>query len=364
MTDWLPNPVAFIMGLVILLGSAELLVRNATILARLIGKSSLFIGLTIAAFGTSAPELAIGITGLLKGEVNIGLGNIVGSNIFNILCVLGLAAVVRPIMTKRLTVQRDIPILLATCLLFFLLTLDGAIGVVDSGVLLVVLVGYLVYLSRVSADQPGVSREAKNSGEKAPSGLRIVFMLFLIVVSIALMMIASRFMVTGAIGIATRFGMSEFAIGLTIVAMGTSLPEIATTLAAVRQEQYDLAIGNVLGSCFFNIIAVPAAMAVISAGALPLAEEAIWVDIPIMVVATVALLPIFVSDHRLSRAEGVLFLAYYAVYVLMLYFRNASESILSEYQTELVLVAVPVIAITMSIITVRAVRQRRRRFRD
>ena len=173
------------------------------------------------------------------------------------------------------------------------------------------------------------------------------------------MMLASHWIVTGAVSIAGRFGISEFVIGLTVVAVGTSLPEIATTVAAVRQRQYDLAVGNVLGSCFFNIAAVPTTMALMSSHALAVANEALWVDIPIMIFALIACLPVFLSGHRISRFEGVLFLAYYLAYVVLLYFRGSPGSVLSQYKVELGLLALPIVTMTIAILVVRAIKERR-----
>lgn len=346
----------FAVGLALLLGSAELLVRNAVKVASLIGKSSLFIGLTFTAFGTSAPELAVGISGQLNQNSDVGVGNIVGSNIFNIFFVLGLAALVRPIVVSRPVVWRDVPILLAVSILFYLFALNGTVGLLESLVLVCVLAFYLYYLARNSATRPDVS--IKTSPEPAPRGVgaRLPVVLILIATSIAVLAVGAHLVVTGAVGIAASLGMSKLATGLTIVAVGTSLPEIATTVAAVRNNEHELAIGNVMGSCFFNIVAVPAAMALVGTAGLSISRDALFVDIPVMILALFACLPIFFSGHRISRSEGVLFLAYYGVYAVLLYARSVQAFPLDHRYTEVLLLAFAVISITSVVVVLRAVR--------
>jgi len=354
MTDFLPDYVLFIIGLTLLLGSAELLIRNAAKVARLIGKSRLFIGLTLTAFGTSAPELTVGIFGQLSHYSDIGIGNIVGSNIFNIFFVLGLSAVIKPIVVRRPVVRRDIPILLAVCVLFFLFALNGTVGPAESIALLSALAVYLYYLARNSNERPYVS--IKTSRDHATAGVssRLPMVLILIAVSIAAMAAGANLVVTGAVSIAGSLGMSELVSGLTIVAIGTSLPEIVTTVAAVRNNEHELAIGNVMGSCFFNIVAVPAVMALIGTAGLSISSDAMTVDIPVMILAVFTCLPIFFSGHRISRSEGVLFLIYCSAYFMLLYARSASDSFLDRYQTGMGIFALAAVSITLVVIVVRA----------
>ncbi len=355
----IPDYLLFIAGLAILIGSADLLVRNATKAASAMGRSLLFVGLTITAFGTSAPELAIGITGVVGNKADIGLGNIVGSNIFNILFVIGLAALIRPIIITSRTIQRDIPIVLLTGILFFVLVLDGGIGVIDAVVLLFVLIGYLVYISRVSSEKNPLSKSGNTTAQDIHfSGRKMVGVLALIALSIVLLIIASRMMVTSAVSIAAGLGMTDFTIGLTIVAVGTSLPEIATSVTAVRKGEFELAVGNVMGSCLFNIVVVPSTMALLKAGQLSFATEAIHWDLPIMIAVVVVCLPIFFSGHLVSRKEGALFLGYYALYGATLFYRKTTEPNLGEYKTGLLLLVGGMLLITLIIVTVRAITYR------
>jgi len=351
----------FVIGLVVLIGSAELLIKNAVTLASTIGRSRLLIGMTVAALGTSAPELAIGVVGILEGTADVGVGNIVGSNIFNILIVLGIGALIAPLAVNRKTILRDIPILLGVYLLFFLMVLNGYLGIIESILLLIILAGYIFYLSRVSSERSESMMPEIGETEKAPlSRMALIGRLTLIVVSVALLAGGSHLMVTGVVAIAKSYGVSELTIGLTVVAAGTSLPEAATTLAAIRKGEHDLAIGNIMGSCLFNIIAVPALMSLITLSPLAVADDAFFTDLPVMILALIACLPIFFSGHRISRPEGFLFLVYYVCYALILYLRASDDSFLADYKTLFWVLVVSMFVITFGIITTRAVTYARR----
>lgn len=354
------NYIWFIGGLILLLASAEQLVRNATRLSTVLGQSRLFIGLTLTAFGTSAPELAIGLTGMVDHSSDIGLGNIVGSNIFNIFVVLGLTAFLKPIVVKNKTVIRDVPVLLGISLLFFFFILDGGISIFESLLLMAILITYLIYLARSTSDAAELIPDIIDADEQdKPTGWKMVRVIVMIIVSIIMLIVSSGWMIDSAIIIATDFGISQLMIGLTILAIGTSLPEIATSLLAIRKNEHDLAIGNVLGSCLFNIIAIPAAMTLYQGDTLAVNMEAVYIDVPIMIFAVLACLPIFLSDHRISRKEGLLFLVYYILYSLSLYFRYQNHSGLSDYRFYLAMVAVPVAAITFTMVTFKAVKYHR-----
>lgn len=360
MTDFLPDYLLFVIGLGLLLGAAEGLVRGTAKVARLIGKSSLFIGLTITAFGTSAPELVVGISGQLTHNSDIGLGNIVGSNIFNIFFVLGLAALIRPIIVSRPAIWRDIPILLLVSILFFLFASNGTVGAVESILLLITLILYLYYLARISGERPEASSDVSVTSAAAKAPVNLPSTLLWIVASIAAMAFGAHMVVAGAVSIAANLGVTELVSGLTIVAVGTSLPEIATTVAAVRKGEHELAIGNVIGSCLFNMVAVPAGMALVGTGGLAVSVDALTIDIPVMILAVIVCLPVFFSGHRISRYEGALFLLYYLVYFLLLYSRSISDSYLNQYQTELAVFAIAVIAVTIIVIAYRTTRYYRR----
>jgi len=350
----------FGLGLAVLLGSAELLIKNAVGLASTTGRSRLLIGLTVAAFGTSAPELAIGVVGIFEGKADIGLGNIVGSNIFNILIVLGFGALISPIIVNHKTIRRDIPILLGIYVLFFLLALNGRIGVVEAVLLLMILAAYLVYLSKISSERNvAVLPESQSGDNRKQSPANPAGKIFLIIVSVALLAGGSHLMVTGAVEIASRFGLSQLTVGLTIVAAGTSLPELATTLAAIRKGEHDLAIGNIMGSCLFNIIAVPAVMILLTASPLAISSDVLFTDLPVMILALVACLPVFFSGHRISRAEGILFIIYYVLYALILYLKSSPNAIPENYKSLFFFLAALILFITLATVSTRALKYRR-----
>lgn len=349
----------FAAGLILTLGGAEMFVRSAVGLATMTGRSRLLIGLTLVAFGTSAPELAIGVIGALRDQADIGLGNFVGSNIFNILFVLGLAALLRPITIDQKVVRREIPILLGLSALFLVLAANGRIGLIEAILFLTLLIGYLVYMARtITPPTEPTTADATKAPDHGHSGYHLVKDLVISLLSVGVLALGSHWMVDGAVAIAAGFGVSELIIGLTIMAIGTSLPEIATTLVAVRRREPDLAIGNVLGSCVFNIMAVPAVMAIVAGEPLAVAPEAIKVDLPIMLATVVACLPIFISDHRMSRAEGILFLIYYAAYGVTLYYRSTPGFPYSGHGRAMILLLTPIIFVTLVIVLYRALRPR------
>ena len=349
----------FAIGLALVLAGSGLFVRTAVRLSSLLGRSRMFIGLTVVAFGTSAPELAIGVLGVVNKNTGIGIGNVVGSNILNILFVLGLAALIRPIIIRHRTIKREIPILLGISLFFSLLAFNGQISLIEAALMGCALIGYLIYIARFSrtSDDPDVYNIIEPSGKKA-SGMTLAIRTSLIAVSILLLAAGSHWTIKGAVSIAAGLGVSELTIGLTIVALGTSLPEIATSLMAIRKNEQELAIGNVIGSCIFNLLAIPAIMTLVKSSPLVIDSDVIHIDLPIMILSVVVCLPVFFSQHRISRQEGLLFLIYYAVYVLMLYLRESAISIQEEPKFILGILGVPMILISLIIVSIRAVKYR------
>jgi len=319
----------------------------------------MFIGLTVVAFGTSAPELAIGVLGVVNKNTGIGIGNVIGSNILNILFVLGLAALIRPIIIRHRTIKREIPILLGISLFFSLIAFNGQIGLIEAALMGCALIGYLIYIARFSktSDDPNVYNMMEPSGKKA-SGMTLVVRILLIAAAIFLLAAGSHWTIKGAVNIAAGLGVSELTIGLTIVALGTSLPEITTSLMAIRKNEQELAIGNVIGSCIFNLLAIPAIMTLVKSSPLTIDSDAIIIDLPIMILSVVVCLPVFFSQHRISRQEGLLFLIYYAVYVIMLYLRESALSIPEEPKVILGILGIPMILISLIIVSIRALKYR------
>jgi cation:H+ antiporter len=299
-------------GLAVLFAGGEALVRGATGLARALGVSALTVGLTVVAFGTSAPELALDLTAVLRGSGELAFGNLIGANIANIGLVLAVAALVRPLKVHMRLLRRDVPIVIAASLFVWLLAADGAIGRADALALLGCFGGYLLY-SLAEARREAAAVRAEFVAAERPSG-RLAGAL-LIVAGFAGLSAGAQLMVHGAVGLARQFGVSELAIGLTIVALGTTLPELATGVAAARRNQPDVAVGNVIGSIAFNLLFIMAAVSLVAP--LPAREVSLSVDLPVMIGLAVALVPIMLRGGEIRRSEAVLLAAAYAAYVLL-----------------------------------------------
>jgi cation:H+ antiporter len=308
----------FIAGLVILILGADLLVRGASRLAAAVGVSPLVIGLTIVAIGTASPEIAVSLQAAANGQGDLTLGNVLGSNIFNILFVLGITAILAPIVVAEQLIRKDAPIMLGVSLLTIALGSDGNIGTFDGVVLLLGLVVYTVFAIRQSrAESREVQKEyAREFEAKEPRTLRNTLTnIFFILAGLGLLVLGSRWLVDSAIVIARILGVSELVIGLTIVAAGTSLPEIATSIIAAFKNESDIAVGNAVGSNIFNLLGVLGIGAVMAPAGIPVANLVLQFDLPVMVFVALVTLPIFYIDNRISKLEGALLITYFALYL-------------------------------------------------
>jgi cation:H+ antiporter len=306
-----------ILGLVLLVGGAEGLVRGASKLAATAGISPLVIGLTVVAYGTSTPELAVSLLASLNGQADIALGNVIGSNICNVLLILGVSALIVPLVVAQQLIRLDVPIMIGVSGLLMLFCLDGTIGRSDGVILFiggVVYTCFLLYQSR-KENNPAVQDEYAQFGEKTTSAKDIVLNVGLIVGGLAMLVLGSRFLVNSAVEIAEFFGASPLIIGLTVVAVGTSLPEMATSVLASIRGERDIAVGNVIGSNIFNILVVLGLSSAISPDGIAVLPQAIAFDIPVMIAVALVCLPIFFSNSEISRREGFLLLLYYALYI-------------------------------------------------
>ncbi len=303
-----------IAGLVLLTVGAEILVRGASALARRFGVSALVVGLTVVAMGTSAPELAVGLQASLSGQADLAVGNIVGSNIFNVLWILGLAAVILPLAVSSRLVRVDVPWMVGTSLLVWVFAGDGLIGRVEGAILFGGLVVYTVWL--IVLERRDIRAVADVPASAVPVGPRRATVALLhVVVGIALLLLGARWLVGGAVAIARSLGIGELAIGLTVVAAGTSAPELATSVVASLRGERDMAVGNVVGSNLFNLLAVLGASAAVAQDGVRVDATALTFDIPVMVAVSLLCLPVFVSGGRISRGEGLLFLLCFAAYL-------------------------------------------------
>lgn len=313
--------VWFVLGLVILVLGAELLVRGAVVLAAVARISPLVIGLTVVAFGTSAPELAVSTISSLKGDAAIALGNVVGSNIFNVLLILGLSAVIVPLSVTSQLVRLDVPLMVIVSIGAWLAALDGTLNRWEALLMIAAFLSYTAWLIRAGR------REVNATAANAPSDAtptdqattkQLIGHLLLVAVGLGCLVLGARWLVNSSMEIARTFGVSDMVIGLTIVAAGTSLPELATSIVAAIKGQRDIAIGNVVGSNVFNLLAVLSTATLLSTTGIPIARPVLWFDFWVMMWVALLCWPTFLSHASLSRGEGAVMLLLYILYTLLL----------------------------------------------
>ena len=348
----------FVVGLVLLVLGAESLVRGASRLAASIGISPLVIGLTVVAFGTSAPEMAVSIGSSLTGSADVAIGNVVGSNIFNVLLILGLSALVAPLVVSQQLVRLDVPLMIGASVVLWLLVLDGRVGRAD-GVLLTG--GILVYtwwaIRSSRRESRLVEREyAAEFGERDRSRGRLAFDVLRVAAGLALLVLGSRWFVEGAIAIAESLGVSDLVIGLTVVAAGTSMPELATSVVASLRGERDIAVGNVVGSNLFNILAVLGVSAIVAPDGVPVALSAVRIEIPVMSAVALACLPIFFAGYVISRWNGLLFVGMYGLYVAYLILDATEHGALGPFAVVTLGFVLPVTAVVLGYLALRAMR--------
>ena len=297
-----------VIGIAGLAYGGDLLVANASRLALAFGLSPLVIGLTVVAFGTSAPELAASVVAALRGAPEIALGNVLGSNIANVGLILGASALMAPLATSWSFVRREVVFMIAASLLAALLLIDGALGHLEAALLVLGLGAFLVVTFR--GDGGVAPRRAGAGAERTPRWRPALLAL----VGVTLLALAAQALVTGAVGLAQAWGVSERVIGLTMVAIGTSLPELASSIAAAARRQGDMVLGNIVGSNVFNLLLVLGAAGLVQ----PLQADAavLRIDLLAMLVAAVVVAPIAISGWRVGRREGAFLLACYVAYVL------------------------------------------------
>ena len=301
--------------------------RGAVALAHRFGLSPLLIGLTVVAAATSMPELLVVVASGLQGHPNLGVGNVIGSNIANTLLILGAAAVLFPISTQLRHVSRDGAIGLGAALLFIAFAVIGVLTWTHGLVMLILLIGYLVHSYRSernssgSAMNPSEDHSASVAEEGVPQAVKsLPLIVMLVIAGVAGLVTGSKFLVSGSVDIAKAAGVSDAIIGLTLVAVGTSLPELATAIVAGLRHHSEVALGNVLGSNLFNILGIMGALALTT----PFEVEAqmLQVDVWIMAAVMALLLPIMITNWRIGRLEGLFFLGLYAGYIGLIYLRT------------------------------------------
>lgn len=356
--------ILFVAGLALLIVGAELLVRGAARLAAAAGVSSLVIGLTVVAFGTSSPELAVSIQSALAGQADIAFGNVVGSNIFNILVIIGLSALITPLVVAQQLVRLDVPVMIGVTVLATLFAQNLNISRLEGVILFAGLVIYTAFLfvqSRRETNAAVQQEYEQEFGERPRGPAQIALNLGLVVVGLAMLVIGSRWLVEGAVAIARAIGVSELVIGLTIVSAGTSLPEVATSLVAAIKGERDIAVGNAVGSNIFNLLSVLALTGIVSPTGISVAPAALNFDVWVMLAVALACLPVFFTGYEISRWEGAMFVGYYIAYLAYLILAATEHDALPTFSNVMLLFVIPLTVITLAITVFREFKARRQR---
>jgi cation:H+ antiporter len=355
---FLTDLALIVAGILVLFGGGELFVAGSTALALLLGIPQIVIGLTVVSLGTSAPELFVSVLSTLQGDDAIAVSNIVGSNIFNVLVVLGMSALVVPLRVRSRLVRRDVPLLLGVSMATWGMASGGRLTWQAGLALLTATVMNVIWEMRTASEHP--DEEGDDLSDERSSGPVAAGKL---AAGLVLLVVGSQLLVKGATGAAAALGVSQTVIGLTIVAAGTSMPELVTSLVAAYRGKADLAIGNVVGSNLLNQLVILGVSATV-AGARGLTVDPVMIerDFPIMVLTTIACLPIFWTDGVISRQEGGLLVGLYALYLGEQLIFNQAPTLVDEYRLVLLAVGLPLLLtfLIWSVLRWRRERQRRR----
>jgi cation:H+ antiporter len=321
-------------------------VRGSSKLALSFGVTPLVVGLTIVAFGTSAPELAVSVGSAMKGNTDVAIGNVVGSNIFNVLFILGTSALITPLVVHAQILKQEVPIMIGASLLLAWFSHDAKIGSFESWIFLALLIAYTVMLIRQSRRETIATKEEYADAMPAKTAWddRGAVQIALVVAGLALLVLGAEWLVAAAVNFAKAFGVSDVVIGLTIVAAGTSLPEVATSITAAIRGERDIAVGNVIGSSTFNILGCLGATGIASSGSLPIAGSIIAFDLPFMIGVALLSLPIFLTGRRIERWEGLLFLLSYVAYTVWSVLAAKQHAALADFRWAMIWIAAPIMA--------------------
>jgi cation:H+ antiporter len=352
--------IAFlIFGLVLLVFSADWLVKGAASIASTLGISPLIVGLTVVAFGTSAPELAVSTMSAFKGQADLAVGNVIGSNIFNILVILGISALIIPLIVHQQLIRFDLPVMIFLSVLIYVLSFDGAISRIDGIILFSLALAYVGFLVRQSKKEKDAGVLSENEEEFGQAGKdpKWVKNIALVIFGIAGLVAGSDRLVFGAVYIAREFGVSELIIGLTIVSLGTSLPEVATSVLAALKGERDIAVGNVVGSNIFNIVTVLGISSIVSPAGIAVAKEALDFDMLVMIAVALAALPIFFYGYRIGRVSGFFFLIFYAAYISHLLLDATGNPALAPYRHVMLVFVTPAVGLALLVLLFRAIFQ-------
>jgi cation:H+ antiporter len=338
--------VMLLAGVAALAGGGDVLVRGATGLARSLGIPPLVVGLTVVSFATSAPELAVTLQAAAGGDPGIAVGNVIGSNIANVLLILGVCALVLPLAVRVQMIRVDIPVMIVFAVAALLFALDGAISRADGALLAL---GLVVYVAVTVIVARRANHETKVSPASTPPSSPWVAA-GLVAVGVALLVTGARVFVAGAADLASAFGVSDLVIGLTVVSVGTSLPELAASLVAVVRGERDLAVGNVVGSCLFNVGAVLGLAALLVPGGVPVAPAAIRLDLPVMIAVSLVLVPVAFTGYTVSRWEGALLVGYYCAYVAYVLLESTEHDAVAPFSGVMLGFVIPITALWLAML--------------
>ena len=351
----LEQVLMFVLGLVVLVVGADVMVRGASRLAVSFGVSPLVVGLTVVAFGTSAPEMAVSVGSALAGSPDLAIGNVVGSNIANVLLILGISALITPLLVDEQIIRQEIPIMIGASALLVVMALDGNIGLLESIVLFALVIAYTVFLVIQSRRASKAVQDEFETGIPTSTwDSHWAVQIGLIAAGLVMLVVGADWLVDAAVAFARAFGVSDLVIGLTVVAVGTSMPEIATSIVAAMRGQRDIAVGNVVGSNVFNILAVLGAAGIASGVGLPVSEAARNFDLWVMLAVAFACLPIMITGREIARWEGVVFLAYYAAYTAWLVLQAQQHASVPAFSGIMLGYVMPITVITIVVSIVRS----------
>jgi cation:H+ antiporter len=350
------NFILFVLGLVALVAGASLLVRGAAKLAVSAGISPLVVGLTVVAFGTSAPETAVSVGAALQGNSDIAVGNVVGSNIFNVLVILGVSSLIAPLVIHRQVVRQEVPIMIGASALLGVMALDGRVSHFDAALLALLLLVYTVFVI-VQSRRAGIESMEVAASTLPPASRwdrHWSVQLLLIGAGLGLLVVGAGWLVDAAVAFARALGVSDLVIGLTIVAAGTSLPEVATSVVATMRGERDIAVGNVVGSNTFNILGCLGVSGLIAPGGLHIAQPLLSFDLWVMLATAIVCFPVFMTGREIARWEGTLFLLFYAAYTLFLILAATHHSALRGFSDAMLEYVLPLTVITLVVSLVRS----------
>jgi cation:H+ antiporter len=351
-------------GLVLLVIGAEFLVKGSSRLAAMLRIPPLIIGLTVVAYGTSMPEMTVSVMSALSPEgADIAIGNVVGSNICNVLLILGLSSLIAPLAVSKQMIRSDVPIMIGVSLLLLMFSLDGQLGKVDSLILLIGGITYTLSLIYQSSKQKVEQDEFTEEYGTAEPATPLAWLrnAAYIIGGLVLLVLGSRWLVDSAITIAEYFNVSKLIVGLTIVAVGTSLPELFTSVIASMRGETEIAVGNVLGSNIFNILVVLGVSGLIAPSGINVSQEVSNFDAPVMIAVAFACLPIFYSGKRIERWEGLLFLFYYVAYTAYLILNSLDHPALALFNKIMLFGAIPLTVIALITVAILEKRAKRKK---